>query len=108
MSEQLDLRCAEQEQSLKALHARLDAAEAEVRRSAQLQRARLMYLNLELELCRDRRARQALERVLEVLSDPDDALLAASSSGVALIFIALLPSLHKRLQEPVLCHVGCG
>ncbi|EIE22823.1 hypothetical protein COCSUDRAFT_63953 [Coccomyxa subellipsoidea C-169] len=105
MSEQLDLRCAEQKQSLKALHARLDAAEAEVRRSAQLQRARLMYLNLELELCRDRRARQALERVVEVLSDPDDALLAASSSGGQ---EALRESLlHRSRSSAVGTAAGC-
>ena len=84
-SEQMDLKCAEQEQTLKALRARLDAAEAELRRSAQLQRARLVYLDMELELCRDRKAKQALERVIEVLGEADSQLLAMSSAGTVLL-----------------------
>jgi hypothetical protein len=84
-SEQMDLKCAEQEQTLKALRARLDAAEAELRRSAQLQRARLVYLDMELELCRDRKAKQALERVIEVLGEADSPLLAMPSAGTLLL-----------------------
>ncbi|BDA50443.1 hypothetical protein COCOBI_16-1190 [Coccomyxa sp. Obi] len=81
LSEQLDIKCAEQEQSLKALQARVDAAEAELRQVAQLQRARAVRLNMQLELCRDRRAREALERAIEVLEDCSDELLTAPAGG---------------------------
>lgn len=73
----------EQERSLKALQSRLDAAEAELQRGAELQKARLALLHMEYELCRDRRSKEALEWAIEVLGDCSDAHLAPASPGVA-------------------------
>ena len=88
LSEQLDIKCAEQELSLKALQARVDAAEAELRHMAQLQRARAVRLNMQLELCRDRRAREALERANEILEDCSDDLLTAPAGARMSCFCA--------------------
>jgi len=73
----------EQERSLKALQSRLDAAEAQLQRGVELQKARLALLHMEYELCRDRRSKEALEWAIEVLGDCSDALLAPASPGVA-------------------------
>ncbi|CAL8464854.1 g4389 [Coccomyxa elongata] len=99
LSEQLDIKCAEQEQSLKALQARVDAAETELRQMAQLQRAHAVRLNMQLELCRDRRAREALERAIETLEDFSDELLTAPAGGQDVLR-------GKMLQRPRFSLVG--
>lgn len=67
---------------------------------AQLQRARAVRLNMQLELCRDRRAREAFERAIEILEDSSDELLTAPA-GAQVTCLCASSTFQIFLQVPL-------